>query len=72
MRNFSKGDETRKPKPYLKRNHDIVDESDILIGFPSSEEERLRSGTWATVRYARKTGKRIYIIFPDGKVKQEN
>jgi hypothetical protein len=71
-RAFSKGTETRKPKPYIARNHDIVDECDVLIGFPSSDQEAVRSGTWATIRYARKIDRRIYIIFPNGKVKQEN
>jgi hypothetical protein len=72
MRAFNEGTKTLKPKPYIERNHDIVDESDIMIGFPSSHQEQLRSGTWATIRYARKVEKRIYIIFPDGKVEQEN
>lgn len=71
-RSFNKGTETRKPKYYIDRNHDIVDETDILIGFPLTEQEQLRSGTWATIRYARKMKKRIYIIYPNGKVKQEN
>ena len=52
------------PKPYLNRNHDIVDACDILIATPKQHEEVLRSGTWATIRYARKTGKKIIIIGP--------
>lgn len=59
--------EQRAPKPYLVRNHDIVDESDVLVVTPKESEEQLRSGTWATFRYAKKTNKKIIIIFPDGK-----
>lgn len=56
--------QVRNRKPYLERNHDIVDETDILIAAPGSTNEALRSGTWATVRYARKQGKRIIILYP--------
>jgi hypothetical protein len=46
-------------KPYLMRNHDIVDATDILIAAPKTNEEELRSGTWATIRYAMKQGKEV-------------
>ncbi len=52
------------PKPYIERNHDIVDAVDILIAAPKERYEVLRSGTWATVRYARKVGKTVRIIDP--------
>lgn len=52
------------PRPYLERNHDIVDNSDILIACPKENTEQLRSGTWATVRWARKKGKQVYLILP--------
>ena len=50
-------------KAYLSRNGDIVDSSKQLVAVPSDPEtEVLRSGTWATVRYARKRGIDITII----------
>lgn len=52
---------------YLVRNHRIVDDSDIMIACPKSFEEELRSGTWATVRYARRVGKRVHMIYPEPK-----
>lgn len=53
------------PKPPLDRNHDIVDAVYALIVVPRSRKEELRSGTWATWRYAnRQTGKRIIVINP--------
>jgi hypothetical protein len=54
------------PKPYIVRNHDIVDASDFMIATPGEREEQLRSGTWATIRYARKRGVPLRIIYPDG------
>ena len=48
-------------KPYLERNKDIVDACDILIAVPSGPE-RLRSGTWSTVRYAREQGREVLIL----------
>lgn len=61
---FVVSNKTRSPKPYIKRNHDIVDECYQLIATPKSNQEELRSGTWATVRYARKTGIQVIIIYP--------
>lgn len=55
------------PKPYLERNHAIVDATDCLIACPDGPE-RERSGTWATVRYARRRGKRVVVIMPDGEL----
>jgi hypothetical protein len=49
-------------KPYLDRNHDIVDSVDLLIATPYTDQEQLRSGTWATVRYARKVGVPVVVI----------
>lgn len=49
-------------KDYIPRNHDIVDASQLLIAGPKTNDEELRSGTWATVRYARKTGKQRLLL----------
>jgi hypothetical protein len=49
------------PKPYLERNHDIVDACDLLIAAPVGPEIQ-RSGTWATVRYARSIGRPTITI----------
>jgi|ERR1044072_1806368 hypothetical protein len=58
----------RTPKPYLERNHDIVDASDTMIATPKENEEVLRSGTWATIRYAKKTNTFLYLVLPIGRV----
>lgn len=67
-RAYKLGDHEFRFKSYLARNHDIVDHSEYLIATPYTSTEELRSGTWATVRYARKTGKKVYLILPNGKI----
>lgn len=57
-------------KPYLERNDDIAEASDVLIACPKAKEEQLRSGTWSTVRRARKRGKLVILIYPDGTVEE--
>jgi len=69
-RAFREGSEILPPKSYLQRNMDIVDSCDILIAAPEGEEQQ-RSGTWATVRYARKRNKSIFIVSPDGIIHPE-
>lgn len=49
---------------YLKRNRDIVDSSHIVLGCPKERKNVVRSGTWATIRYARNKKKLWKIIRP--------
>lgn len=56
-----------KPRRYLHRNKVIVDSTDRLIACPDGPE-KVRSGTWSTIRYAMEQGKPVYIIYPDGSV----
>lgn len=58
-------------KIYFARNRDIVNESEILIGTPRSMVET-KGGTWYTINYGKKSGKRVYIIHPDGNVERHN
>jgi hypothetical protein len=60
------------PKPYLERNHEIVDVTERLIAAPYRMIEEQRSGTWSTVRYARTLRRPIAICWPDGTVTREN
>jgi len=60
------------PLPYLVRNREIVKAGiQGLIATPRWFEEELRSGTWATVRYARKIKRHIWIVWPDGTIREE-
>ena len=63
-RAFCKGATVLAQYPYLLRNQNIVDASDKVIALPGQDNEVLRSGTWATIRYAKKTGKELIIIYP--------
>jgi predicted Rossmann fold nucleotide-binding protein DprA/Smf involved in DNA uptake len=58
----------RRPQaPPLQRNRYIVSSVGLLIATPDSTTERLRSGTWATVRYARRDGSvGLHVIPPGG------
>jgi hypothetical protein len=49
-------------KDYLARNKDIVETTDVLVAAPKTEKEELRSGTWSTVRHARKLNRKIVIV----------
>lgn len=66
MRAFCTGYDVLYPvKPNLSRDVDIVDETELLVACPKGSEE-VRSGTWFTVRQARKLSKPTIIIAPDG------
>ena len=51
-------------KPPLARNPDIIRAGDLLVAAPRQREMVVRSGTWATVRHARKRGVKIEILEP--------
>ena len=70
-RAFCKGDIVLVPNHFLDRNHDIVKATDHLIAAPNSMHEYTRSGTWATVRYARYKKKPITLVFPNGSSKRD-
>lgn len=66
MAAYCKGDVAYGARPYLERNADIVNVTDVMIACPKEFVEIQRSGTWATIRLARKRDKRLYIIGPKG------
>jgi hypothetical protein len=67
-RAFTKfNDEVLETKPFIDRDHDIVDASTHMIATPAGEEQ-VRSGTWTTVRYALKREKPVHIILPPVKL----
>jgi hypothetical protein len=60
-----KADITHYPMPYLVRNQDIVDSSNLLIVVPKTPEtESPRSGAWATYRMAAKARVKTLITLP--------
>ena len=51
-------------RPALERNKEIVDKCFKLLATPKEHSMTLRSGTWATIRYAWKAKKSCLIIPP--------
>lgn len=70
-RAFCRSDEHRDAEEYLVRNGVIVEQTVGLLATPAGFEEELRSGTWATIRCARRLGRPRVIIWPDGSVTRE-
>lgn len=65
--------QTRKPKTHFARNRDIVDETNFLIACPQYIDPitpGTKGGTAYTVNYARKRGKQVVIIRPDGSIEK--
>jgi hypothetical protein len=61
---FTGNDATLEAKPHIDRDHDIVDAVDHMLATPLQREEINRSGTWTTVRYARKQNRPLDVILP--------
>ena len=52
-RAFIKAEKSKPPLEYLERNRRIVGDCVELVACPREMFEQQRSGTWATIRYAR-------------------
>ena len=70
-RAFCSADQVRTPLPFLERNKKIVDACSLLIACPNGPEKP-RSGTWATIRHARRQKRRLIIVMPNGEPQFEN
>jgi hypothetical protein len=63
-----------KPKSHFARNRDIVDDTEHMIATPPYADPitpATKGGTAYTVNYARKRGKPVVIVRPDGSVERE-
>ncbi len=70
-RAFCDFDETRPACPHLRRNCNIVEESELMIATPREMQEQLHGGTWFTIRRARKKLRPLAIVLPNGAVLKE-
>ena len=61
-RAFKQGDEYKDPESYISRDYKIVDAVEFMFGAPKTNQEVLRSGTWTTIRYTKKTNKPITVL----------
>lgn len=66
LRAYKDCDELWPEAPYFVRNRAIVDNVDLMFGFPGTMQETKRGGTWYTIRYAKKQLRPLIIIWPDG------
>lgn len=57
-----------EPEAPLDRNKKLVDDSETLVAIPGEQFEELRSGTWATIRYAKRNQVPVIIIWPNGHI----
>jgi hypothetical protein len=64
-RAFCVADCIHPPRDPLLRNQDIVSGCSELIAAPATRFEIRRSGTWSTIRYARRVRRPIYLVYPD-------
>lgn len=72
LRAFCEGAErVMDPLPYLQRDRALVHATSRLLAAPAEMHEPTQQragGTWYTVRYARKLGRPVLIVRPDGKL----
>lgn len=59
-------DEVFDEEPPLTRNRNMVDYALSVMAFPATMAEEMRSGTWATIRYANKKGINVQMFWPNG------
>lgn len=63
IRAYTQADKEYASRTYGERNRDIVDQCDFMLGTPLNEQKR-RSGTWRTLKYAHRCGKPGLIVLP--------
>jgi hypothetical protein len=61
---FAGNDTVFSERPFIARDKDIVNATQEMIAAPLTAEEQIRSGTWTTVRYARKKKRKIHFALP--------
>lgn len=62
-------DQTLPAQSNFARNRAMVDRlarADLLVVVPKQMERQDSGGTWYTYDYAKKTGKRMFVIWPNG------
>jgi hypothetical protein len=69
-RAFTNYDYIAEPDKYLDRDKEIVELGDVLIVAPHTNYEIIRSGTWATYRYAKSIDKPTILVYPFEVIKE--
>lgn len=71
FRAFCAADLVLPPQHYLQRDRDLVDASGVLLAAPASPVDVGWSGTWYTIRYARKRRRSVVVVGPDGRIVED-
>lgn len=66
LRAFTTNDETYPPADYRVRDRRIVQMAQLMLATPKFMREEVRSGTWATIRDARKLFTPVIIVWSNG------
>jgi hypothetical protein len=64
LRYNHKSDIIHAPQTYMKRNRDIVDNSDVMMAVPWEMEHQSKGGTWYTFDYSIKKKVPIQLFLP--------
>jgi len=62
------GDVVLRPRPRRERDLALVAACRLLVACPPDAPERRGSRVWVLVRRARRAGKPVHIVWPDGRV----
>lgn len=63
QRAYKTGDVMMGEMDYIPRDEKIVDSTEVLVGAPRvTDYEEKRSGSWYTIRYARRSGKTNHVL----------
>ena len=62
LRAFCAAHEYKEPLGYVARDRKIVEDTVYLIGAPLTDVEQVRSGSWTTIRHARKLSRPLIVL----------
>ncbi len=57
-------DQMRQPLAYIRRNKNIVTESNVMIAAPPTDDILFRGGTWTTIHEAIRQGRPMAVCLP--------
>lgn len=72
QRAYSDSDFSYVPISEHEKNDTIAEMGDVLIACPDEYMETRHCASWDVVRHARRLGRKLVIIWPDGKICTEN
>jgi len=57
------------PERPMMRNRHIVDDADVMIACPPTRQRiKSGSGTWATIGFAERALRKLFVVYPDGEI----